>query len=439
MKKNNLLTLLALTTLWSQTALSQQGDCAATSIGGECHTLSLPRYYNHIDSDKPVEMGLYHINYHIYPSVSGLGKAPAIIRVSSKPISYDRIAADDLTALATIRKTHTVILYNQRNSNQLHAPHESYSDIQHLSLPFLQAKDTSLLIEELKQRSDIDSNKLVLFADSDVDPGAIIFAQTKNNEVPVVISEPTIINAQADGEFGDLSEDGPLPGVKSKTENESDSDTKDKGSDPLEGMNRIFFRFNMWLDEHAMKPLVKGYKYITPETIQKGLANFINNLTKPTTFINQILQLEPIEAIKTASRFVIDSTAGMAGFINVSEKVLGKQIREDFGQTLGVWGLGEGFYVVLPMIGPSGGRDFVGFVVDNFVFKPISYVPYLGTTPSSLARGLVQQIAEYQGDQIDFIRKSSVDFYAQVRRLYRKQRQIDIETKKTFIIQETVK
>ena len=143
--------------------------------------------------------------------------------------------------------------------------------------------------------------------------------------------------------------------------------------DPLEGFNRSMFTFNDNLDQYVAKPLARGYKKITPEPIDRGISNFFSNLDEVSAIINNSLQLKFKEAASDLGRLTVNSTLGLLGFMDVASKMGLQKHNEDFGQTLGTWGIQPGPYLVLPVIGPSSGRDAVGFTADWFT-NPLYYV-----------------------------------------------------------------
>ena len=141
--------------------------------------------------------------------------------------------------------------------------------------------------------------------------------------------------------------------------------------DPYEGFNRAMFEFNDTVDEYAFKPLAKGYNFVMPDIASKGVTNFFNNLDDIVVFFNQILQFKIRDAAATSMRLVFNTTFGLFGLIDVaSDMGLPKQ-NEDFGQTLAVWGVGSGNYVVLPFIGSRTIRDTAGLAVDWIYFDPV--------------------------------------------------------------------
>jgi len=144
--------------------------------------------------------------------------------------------------------------------------------------------------------------------------------------------------------------------------------------DPLESFNRAIYKFNDVADGTVIKPISKGYKNITPTFIVKGVNNFFNNIRDVVTVINELLQGKIEYAANDTGRILVNSTIGLLGFVDVHSMNGGERRKEDFGQTLGYWGVGQGAYLVLPFIGPSTTRDAVGFVTDTLAFDPISYI-----------------------------------------------------------------
>jgi phospholipid-binding lipoprotein MlaA len=144
--------------------------------------------------------------------------------------------------------------------------------------------------------------------------------------------------------------------------------------DPLESFNRAIYKFNDVADGVIIKPVSKGYKNIAPKFVVKGVNNFFNNIRDVVTIINELLQGKIEYATNSTGRILVNSTIGVLGFIDVHSISGGERRKEDFGQTLGYWGVSQGAYLVLPFVGPSTTRDAVGFVTDTLVFDPISYI-----------------------------------------------------------------
>ncbi|CAK7011817.1 MAG: hypothetical protein DELT_02116 [Desulfovibrio sp.] len=146
--------------------------------------------------------------------------------------------------------------------------------------------------------------------------------------------------------------------------------------DPLEGFNRAMFVFNDGVITYVAKPVSKAWVAVTPDKAREGFGNFFNNLLFPVRFVNNLLQGKGEAAGQEFGKFIINTTAGLGGFINytgLNHPELAKLDDEDFGQTLGVWGMGEGVYLYWPLIGPSNVRDTVGKVGD-WAADPLTWV-----------------------------------------------------------------
>lgn len=139
-------------------------------------------------------------------------------------------------------------------------------------------------------------------------------------------------------------------------------------ADPLEPLNRGVYKFNDGLDKAIVKPVAKGYKAVIPLSGRIMVSNFVSNLDDVLVTTNDLLQLKFSQAASDGSRFLINSTFGVFGLFNVAKRL--EKHNEDFGQTLGYWGMGPGPYVVLPFLGPSSVRDASGWYIDGFVSVP---------------------------------------------------------------------
>ena len=138
-------------------------------------------------------------------------------------------------------------------------------------------------------------------------------------------------------------------------------------SDPFEDLNRDIFIFNEKLDEKLLKPAAIAYRKVTPQFARSGVTNFFNNLEEIDTTINQVLQGEIKYAFNDAGRFVINTTIGLFGLIDVASKMGLERHEEDFGQTLGVWGVDSGPYIMIPFLGPSNPRDLLSRPISSFL------------------------------------------------------------------------
>ncbi|MEM8546792.1 MAG: VacJ family lipoprotein [Pseudomonadota bacterium] len=123
--------------------------------------------------------------------------------------------------------------------------------------------------------------------------------------------------------------------------------------DSLESVNRAIYSFNSGVDKYFLKPLAQGYRFVTPDPVERGLSNMFSNLGYPSVIVNQLLQGKPLSALQDTGRFVVNSTIGLAGFVDVADRFGWSANNEDFDQTLAVWGVPSGPYVVLPFLGPS--------------------------------------------------------------------------------------
>ncbi|HWA04160.1 MAG TPA: VacJ family lipoprotein [Rhizomicrobium sp.] len=198
-------------------------------------------------------------------------------------------------------------------------------------------------------------------------------------------------------------------------------------NDPYEPTNRAIFDFNQKLDRHVARPVAVFYNHAVPRPAREGIHNMLSNMDEPVTFANDILQGEKTRAVETFGRIVINSTIGIGGLIDVAAKMGIPDHSEDFGQTLGVWGAGEGSYFVAPLLGPAPPRDLAGRIVD-YGFDPFTYARFDGYRTLAYARaglGIVDLRAR-NVDTLDQIERTSVDFYATQRSLYRQYRNSEI-------------
>jgi phospholipid-binding lipoprotein MlaA len=199
-------------------------------------------------------------------------------------------------------------------------------------------------------------------------------------------------------------------------------------NDPLEPLNRVTFDVNDFLDRLFIRPLAELYRVLIPPGLRDRVAGIVTNMKEPVIFANDMLQGEMGKAGTTLERFGINTTLGVGGMWDVagSEWHLYQQTG-DFGQTLASWGIEEGPYFVIPLFGPSNFRDAIGLGVDTAI-SPWSYIAMIGSTmetdtfniSSFAADGLVRR--EQNIEAIDALREGSLDFYAQMRSVYRQYR-----------------
>ena len=194
--------------------------------------------------------------------------------------------------------------------------------------------------------------------------------------------------------------------------------------DPLEGFNRAMFGFNDILDSILLVPIAKAYRFIMPETLREMGRNFFENLNEPVVAINDLLQGDFSNAGVSVGRLAINSTIGLFGFFEVAERLDLKEHPADFGQTLHSYGVGSGPFVMLPFFGPSTIRDTAGTGIDSF-FNPIGYLLDFETRMYLKASEIVVK-REAVLDQVEELRKGSVDFYAAVKSSWLQNRALEL-------------
>jgi phospholipid-binding lipoprotein MlaA len=190
--------------------------------------------------------------------------------------------------------------------------------------------------------------------------------------------------------------------------------------DPFERANRWTFAFNEGLDRWLLTPITRGYQWLVPGPMRRGVNRVFDNLNAPVIFANEVLQLRPVRATTTLTRFVVNSTFGVVGVFDVADEVMDLPRGEaDFGQTLARYWIPRGPYLVVPVFGPSTARDAVGTVVD-VALDPLTYIVGPLNLQWQLVRGGSQGLAlrDSRSDQLDALRGSSVDFYSALRSAY---------------------
>jgi len=191
--------------------------------------------------------------------------------------------------------------------------------------------------------------------------------------------------------------------------------------DPYEEWNRGVQSFNDNLDDYAMKPIAKGYRWITPSFVDQGVTNFFGNIRDIGVTINDLLQCKIEQTGMDGSRFIVNTIAGVAGFVDVATMIDLPKHNEDFDQTLGVWGVPTGPYLVLPFFGPSSPRG-VGGLVGDAAMNPISYID------SGIITGglFALNAADLRADNLDtekIASEAAVDRYAFFKSAYFQQRE----------------
>jgi phospholipid-binding lipoprotein MlaA len=200
-------------------------------------------------------------------------------------------------------------------------------------------------------------------------------------------------------------------------------------NDPWEPLNRRTFALNLFFDRILIKPVAEDYRDMVAEPTRQAVRHFLDNLNEPVVLINDTLQGRFASSAKTGARFVVNSTAGLAGFADVATRHGLPRQSGDFGQTLSAWGFGEGPYLIIPLFGPSSPRDGIGLGVDLYL-DPFRYVARANNYPTGVTAGRtfldgIDQ-RERNLDALDEMQREAVDFYASFRSLYRQNRAADL-------------
>jgi phospholipid-binding lipoprotein MlaA len=186
--------------------------------------------------------------------------------------------------------------------------------------------------------------------------------------------------------------------------------------DPLERYNRVIFKFNDTLDRALLKPVAKGYRRISPEPFNVSISNFFANLYDVTVAFNNLLQLKVVNAASDVGRIVINSTLGFGGLFDVASRFGLRKHEEDFGQTLGYWGVGSGPFLMLPFFGPSTLRDAPGRAVDGYL-DPAIYV----TNNTARLSLIGSRTVDYRADLLnteETLNEIALDRYIAIRNAY---------------------
>ena len=197
--------------------------------------------------------------------------------------------------------------------------------------------------------------------------------------------------------------------------------------DRFEGFNRSVYRFNFEFDHYIFLPIVRGYRFIVPRPVRTGISNFFSNLGEIRNASNGVLQARPEVASRATIRFLVNSTIGVLGFFDVATRLGVDQQREDFGQTLGWWGVGPGPYLVLPILGPSSVRDAAGLPADFVIGTVVPPGPQLGDTVyATPAPYPLQAVDARETQPFRYYDSGSAFEYDLVRFLYLQAREVEI-------------
>ena len=231
----------------------------------------------------------------------------------------------------------------------------------------------------------------------------------ESSESPSPISPSTINNDAFESEFSNPKAENP--------------------SDPLLGYNELMTTFNDKFYVYVLRPTALGYGYVVPKTARVGISNFFENLFFPIRFVNNLLQFKFQNSFEELERFTLNTTIGILGFMDIAKDEFDITAHnEDFGQTLGFYGIGNGFHVVLPLFGPSNLRDVVGLVGDYWL-NPVSYIEsrdanLLDSTEESLyvtAFSIVNKTSLHV-EEYDNLKKDAIELYPFLRNIYESRR-----------------
>lgn len=259
--------------------------------------------------------------------------------------------------------------------------------------------------------------------------------------VEATVNKPPSATGGGTDEYGDVAEEEGAGEKADEYGNVVESETgTDEGAhiaDPIEPWNRAMYHFNDKLYFWALKPAAQGYGYVLPEDIRVLISNFYQNIRAPIRIVNNLLQGKPGYAGLEFTRLLINSTIGVAGFRDCATECFGISGRDaDFGQTLGEYGLGPGFYIVWPFVGPMSARDSVGFAVD-WNLSPTTYVVWPSSSQGDLinplsiilfAHRMLNYTSFHIGDY-ETIKAAAIDPYVAIRDAYAQSRKKAIEKK----------
>jgi phospholipid-binding lipoprotein MlaA len=237
---------------------------------------------------------------------------------------------------------------------------------------------------------------------------------------PVILLVLCLSAAGALADTASLSNDPPTPAVQAARSDPTPQQMPAHDFDPWEPLNRKVFWFNDHLDMYVIEPAAKGWDFVLPKRVQTSVGNFFANLRFPINTVNNLLQGKVQYAATDVGRFVVNTTVGAAGFFDPARS-FGLQPRvEDFGQTLGVWGVRPGPYLVLPILGPSTLRDGAGILVDY----PLTITPFFVDWYYLFAARTVE-VVNFRASVLDSAqqaKEASLDYYSLVRNAYLQRR-----------------
>jgi len=227
---------------------------------------------------------------------------------------------------------------------------------------------------------------------------------------------------------GPVAEPGAGPALVEPSEAESgvpDSTAPANPNDPWEGMNRKIFWFNDQIDVYVLEPTARGWNWVMPQPVQRGISNFFGNLRFPIVFVNDAFQAKPLQALKELGRFAVNTTIGAVGILDPARELGLDQQDEDFGQTLGVWGVPAGPYLVIPVLGASNCRDAGALAVDTAASISPWYLEFFVTAGARIV-DVVNTRSRFLREVAE-AKEAALDYYTFVRNAYEQRRAALIE------------
>lgn len=224
---------------------------------------------------------------------------------------------------------------------------------------------------------------------------------------------------------GARAEEASTAGVTDVSPDDYLAEYEDLGAgDPFEPSNRVVFGGNEVLYLYAFDPLASVYSFVLPQPVRFSVRRFFENLGEPAACLNALLQLNPVRAGRTGARFLINTTLGVGGLFDPAYRFGIAKDHTDFGETLGVYGVGQGWYLVVPVLGPSSVRDLVGDVVNGFLHPQSYFLAYFPQALLATGGGFSRYDATRA--DLDSLRQSSIDFYSAMRGAYLMQRAAEV-------------
>ena len=199
----------------------------------------------------------------------------------------------------------------------------------------------------------------------------------------------------------------------------------DDSSDPWEPFNRAMFTFNDAIDRWALEPVAKGYDFVMPDPLQHCISNFFHNLKVPIEGVNNLLQGKPLDSASDLGRFAVNTTVGLAGFLDPATYIGLVRHDEDFGLTLGHWGVPRGPYLVIPLLGPSTVRDAGGLAVDSAITPTWYFLDWFVTLGSRVVETVNTRSLVLE--DVQNARAAAVDFYSFIRNAYLQHREAQLQ------------